>query len=118
MSDAIVLLAHVYDALKESAEKHGGIGGGRFLDKDGRPLCKAGHLGMSDPGEENTALNVGACDAGLFAFKSDSLVHAINYKNGVADLDARVPFDEYVREGNVVRGDAWRRAPTPAGSPG
>jgi hypothetical protein len=105
MSEPIVLPADVYDALKESADKYGGIGALAYRDENGAPLCKAGHLGNSNE-KKDSPLNLAALDVCLHAGLSDDIVRGINSSKGASDLNARVSFSEYVREGNIQRGAA------------
>lgn len=90
-STQIVLPAHVFDTLKASAEKFGGIGAGMCFDygvPDEPPRCIIGHA-------LKLAIEVEVLDAGLDARVNDSVVGETE----------RVSWDEYCRRAHIVRGD-------------
>lgn len=103
-----VLPADVYDTLELSALVWGGIGADAYHDDRGCPLCVYGHAYSAvGPGETSTPASV------LSAFtnsrpistgNNDHAVHAINRRKGT-HLRARVTFEEWCAELNVIRGD-------------
>lgn len=106
MQDQITLPAEVYDALKASAEKYGGIGAGWYSDPDVDqrteddptiPFCVIGHATQCNFGLETRL-------AGLREGANDLAVARINARK-CAPLEARVSWDEYVAELNIVRGE-------------
>jgi hypothetical protein len=121
----VVLPASVYDALKASADKFGGIGADSFDAVSAAdesygefvPYCVAGHAAFFDTqGAETIALNgqptlqaLGKAFNTKFPHDvfplNDNAVYAINDRKG-AELSARVSFAEWAEELKVVRGDA------------
>lgn len=111
MTQQTVLPAKVYDAVKASAEKHGGIGARRFFVGESphvyvsknAPCCAVGHLIAAgcviDPGDARDVI-------GLTVGENDGAVRTINTRKGMVDKDARVSFEEWAAELGVVRGDS------------
>jgi hypothetical protein len=122
---AVELPAKVYDALKASAEKFGGIGADRNFQDGGvfyvrciedlffpdtyttvAPYCATGHLKVIDGKDDGESLEtVRNALGGSVPRVNDPAVHTINKRKG-AEPDARVSFAEWADELNVVRGDA------------
>jgi hypothetical protein len=110
MSEPIVLPADVYDTLEFSALVFGGIGADRCWDysasgpdaDDIVPVCIRGHAVCADDAEDiGSALD----RIGIYFKENDEIVRSVNRRLSREPND-RVPFDEYVREGNIVRGGA------------
>lgn len=108
---ARVLPADVYDALDLSALAFGGIGGGRVKDDCFTPLCAAGHARFLDSGKANGRAGVvrDTLDAvfvgdDFVVGVNDRAVAAINRRKGAPSY-ARVTFEEWSQELNVVRGE-------------
>ena len=117
----------VYDALELSALAHGGIGADRTFDysefyADPTPCCLMGHVDMiagrslDEVGrvidsnyfarhEIIAALCTATGENYLVGF-NDRHVRRVNAKRGLSDdLSARVPFDVYMKEAGIERGD-------------
>lgn len=104
----IVLPAKTYDRLRAQALTYGGVGAVAFyLMRNGAylPYCAHG-LAVGLP---YNPLSI-TCDAelqqaGLTAQRSDAIVHAVNRRlRGGPDVYSRVSWDDYVTEGQIVRG--------------
>ena len=119
MSAQRVLPAHVYDALQVSALMYGGIGAGESVvgiaESFGKlyetnpaacvPFCIRGHAWCAGV---LTADMVGdvmfRADFPIHYAANDNAVLEINARKGVHDRRARVTFEEWCAELNVVRG--------------
>ena len=103
-----VLPADVYDALELSAEVNGGIGGGATADEWG-PCCVIGHVSFlcvgscSTEGHQMISALGEAFDFRSYVEANDNAVAAINKRAGRPER-TRVPFTEWCKELNVVRG--------------
>ena len=117
MNTLRVLPADVYDALELSAWAFGGIGAKSMYDAAGYPLCLLGHIAFADTapcffdmGEMERSMRTAlrATDPsyaeGRLSALNDEAVHAINKRHGNAP-NARVPFNKWAAELNVVRGE-------------
>lgn len=101
-----VLPADVYDALELSAWEFGGIGASEWEDAVGRPLCIHGHRRfITENLEQHWEVGQALYAAGLSMDANDHAVRAINARYG-APPNARVPFNKWCKELNVVRGEA------------
>lgn len=106
----VVLAPDIYDTLELSALAFGGIGAGRFLKGEpapeyeaqgAAPVCAIGH-----------AIAAGVCArpwefrsrTGFGALENDTAVYRINTRKGKTG-EARVTFEEWCAELNVVRGE-------------
>lgn len=119
----VVLPAEVYNRLKESADKHGGIGADSFevatysAAEGGTtvPYCVAGHAALLDSDGTYPDGGMPTIKALTKAFNldyyyqvfdvNDNAVFAINRRKG-RDDDVRVSFGEWAQQLGVVRGDA------------
>lgn len=113
----IVLPANVFDALKVSAERHGGVGGGEFYTDEslknprGTPCCIFGHASACGGNEWHALAVAGIAAASTWAENApdtyiainDEAVAAINDRKGVKNPTTRVTFAEWCAELNVVR---------------
>lgn len=94
-----------YDTLELMAYVFGGIGGGLnyiYTKYETVPICKAG---MADFASDfDFTLNASLCFAGLTAGQNDRAVSAINKRKNNPDWSARVSFEEYCAELNIMRG--------------
>src|SRR5687768_6120190 len=116
----VVLPPDVYDALKESAEKFGGIGAGRYWDDRAAPLCIRGH-GMTVDGRHELQEDGRVTEAIWFATAgsrvalmggiacpatwNDAIVGNVNHRKRRI-YNARISWAEFCAEGNVVRGES------------
>jgi hypothetical protein len=106
---AVELPAAVYDALKKSADKFG-IGANYLRqynadETQSTPLCILGHAYNGDnDGDVNAAALKAAFQAEWLevGWTNDRAVRAINNRKGTPAL-ARVTFDEWAEELNVIR---------------
>lgn len=99
-----VLPADVYDALELSATAFGGIGADHwFIDE--KPCCARGHamFVMPEGGQLTTCIQV-LTGVGISADVNDDAVWTINERRG-RSRNSRVPFAEWCKELNVVRGE-------------
>ena len=104
MSEQRILPADVYDALELSALAFGGIGGDLMYDSH-RPRCLLGHIEFCDRGNgemERAVRRAFGGDVSLVE-QNDPAVERINKRRGTYP-SARVPFDAWCKELNVVRG--------------
>lgn len=83
------LPADVYDTLEQSALKYGGIGAGSY-NRGGRPVCVFGHAHMAK------LPDYVLIEAGITEDINDAAIDGFE----------RIPFDEWCRRLNVVRGAA------------
>lgn len=100
-----VLPPDVYDTLEFVAEVHGGVGGGRFNDSGGNPLCIVGLRNFAITADEVTEWCELGKGARLVAMESDRAVHAINQRLGTAPYN-RVTFAQWCEELRLVRGES------------
>jgi hypothetical protein len=113
MSKPIVLPADVYDTLHFSALAFGGIGGGSLEDHatmPPEPRCFIGHLEAAGVPVDRPKLYGQHPIYGITADDSDNAVVEVNRTLGNVrtygrrSYWARIPFEEWCRRLNVVRG--------------
>lgn len=108
-----VFPADVFDTLEFSALAFGGIGAGRYFERErdsinrasalDRPVCAIGHAHAVDPTREveDTVRRVN-----IHGDVSDAAVKAINARRGVTPRKSRVSFTDWCAELGVVRGES------------
>ena len=102
MSNKRVLPADVWDTLELSALAFEGIGAGHMFDAD-IPLCVVGHACYAD--SPSGAVEDALWAADIWGPSNDFAVRTINRRRGTYS-EARVPFEDWAKELNVVRGAA------------
>ena len=119
----IVLPADVYDTLELSAHVYGGIGAGRFYEyKESMfgnsdpiaPMCLVGHIedvanddfdnAGNDAVKEIAQIIERELGSTVLTVFNDRAVETINKRKNAPD-DARVSWEEYCTELNIVRGN-------------
>lgn len=110
----------VFDYLELSAYVEKGIGGRNFSRLERQedwlnaiaPCCIWGHAGCTDAAElqheERNAVQEALLAAGITFEVNDDAVSAINTRKGRPQIErfARVSWEEYTAELNIVRGEA------------
>lgn len=119
MSEQRVLPAAVFDALALSAAMYGGIGAAQWVEQhdhwrlgwDQRdeytPRCYTGHLfcaGFEEAREPALPDHAGTRAFGISFMDNDEAIERINTRKGVTNPAARVSFEEWCAELNVIRG--------------
>lgn len=111
--EMIPIRADVFDALKASAERYGGIGGGymrEYWKDDNAPHCLLGHaFDIADRDDEPIPdINDRLLDAtdGSPADLNDAVVERINIRNDAPNFYDRVTWEEYIAEMNWVRSES------------
>lgn len=109
-----VLPADVYDTLEFSALAFEGIGSWNVYARPAPSLpadpnytcCIIGHaiVAADDDSQDNPIVRT-LDTAQIDVIKNDKAVNEINQRKGVSDLDARITFQEWCKELNVVRGE-------------
>jgi hypothetical protein len=96
-----VLPASVYDRIATSAVVHGGVGSDNWIDDRGCPLCIHGHAGATSGDQAQCLLAVN-----LWTYHNDLVVRAWKVANGYGAYQEgpRMPWADYVRAMNLVRG--------------
>lgn len=92
MSKTIKIPVKLYDALRASAKKYGGIGAGGYNDESGAPLCAVGH-----------AVAVHAVNLSFNTGDNDLAVRAVNRQRR-RPRDSRIPWGLWVKAMRVRRG--------------
>lgn len=103
--EARVLPPDVFDTLEFVAEVHGGVGGGRFNDSGGNPLCIIGLRNFAITPDEVAEWCELGNRARFTVLNNDRAVYAINERLGNAPCN-RVTFAQWCEELGVVRGES------------
>lgn len=99
------LPADVYDALELTALAYDGIGQPDEFDSSGAPVCILGHAAFAggDIYDSPLAESLRKAFAWIPGANSDEAVERINERRGKPPQE-RVPFSEWCKELDVVRG--------------
>jgi hypothetical protein len=112
----IALPSSVYDAIQRTVETYGGVGRGSYLD-GADPCCLIAHAwrAAEDLEEINNFASplrdaVEGPDRSIFRTRSaekwsDDIVARVNAAKGAPE-SARISWEEFCREGNVVRDES------------
>lgn len=99
-----VLAADIYDTVELTSLMFGGIGAG-YISRGDAPFCLIGHIDFAAPVTSAPLWNAfRSIFAGPISVANNIAVRAINRRKDRANLDARVTWEEYTRELNIVRG--------------
>ncbi len=97
------MASDLYHALHFSSLAYGGIGGGVFSDMKGNPVCVVGHWGrLFGPGPLIHTRKTVLLPSGTGISANDIAVRAVNERKGNKNRDARITFEEWCAELNVV----------------